>query len=88
MLKVPLQENVAASQETGVDLLDLDEALSRLAAFDQRKARVVELRFFGGLSIDEITELLAVSPETVKRDWKLARVWLLRELSREHGHGA
>jgi DNA-directed RNA polymerase specialized sigma24 family protein len=56
-----------------------------LAAVDLRKSQVVELRFFGGLSVEESAEALKVSPETVMRDWKLAKVWLLRELDRQHG---
>jgi RNA polymerase sigma factor (TIGR02999 family) len=63
-----------------LDLLALDEALSRLAAFDPRKSRVVELRFFGGLTVEEAAALLHTSPETVMRDWKMAKAWLLREL--------
>lgn len=63
------------------DLVALDEALSALAAIDDRKSRVVELRFFGGLSVEETAEVLQVSPETVMRDWRLAKSWLLRELS-------
>jgi RNA polymerase sigma factor (TIGR02999 family) len=63
------------------DLVALDDALSALAATDARKACVVEMKFFGGLSIEETAEALAVSPETVKRDWRLAKVWLLRELA-------
>jgi RNA polymerase sigma factor (sigma-70 family) len=62
--------------------VDLDEALESLARFDARKAKVVELRFFGGLSVEETAEVLKISPESVMRDWKLARAWLMRELSR------
>jgi RNA polymerase sigma-70 factor (ECF subfamily) len=65
-----------------VDLIALDEALRALAALDERKARVVELRWFAGLSVEEVAEVLALSPATVKRDWEFARVWLLRELQR------
>lgn len=61
-------------------LVALDEALSALAAFDERRSRVVELRFFGGLSVEETAAVLKISPETVMRDWKLARTWLRREL--------
>jgi RNA polymerase sigma factor (sigma-70 family) len=61
-------------------VLALDEALSSLASFDERKSRVVEMRFFGGLSVEETAEALKVSPETVLRDWRLAKVWLTREL--------
>jgi RNA polymerase sigma factor (sigma-70 family) len=64
-------------------LVALDEALQSLAAIDERKSRVVELRFFGGLSVEETAEVLKVSPETVMRDWKLAKVWLMREISGE-----
>ena len=63
------------------ELIALDDALNTLAAIDERKARVVELRFFGGLSVEETAEVLAVSPETVMRDWKFARSWLHSELS-------
>jgi RNA polymerase sigma factor (TIGR02999 family) len=63
------------------DLLAIDDALNRLAAFDERKSQVVELRFFGGLSVKETAEVLKVSPETVMRDWKLSKAWLLDELS-------
>ena len=64
------------------DLVELDEALDELARVDARKSRVVELRFFGGLSVEETAEALHVSPETVMRDWNFAKVWLLRQLSR------
>jgi RNA polymerase sigma factor (TIGR02999 family) len=64
----------------GHDLVALDEALTALAAVDARKSQVVEMRFFGGLSIDETAEALHVSRDTVKRDWKMAKLWLLREL--------
>lgn len=72
-------EAVAADQP-GADLVALDDALQSLAAFDDRGARVVELRFFGGLSVEESAEVLGVSPRTVKRDWTAARAWLLGEL--------
>jgi RNA polymerase sigma-70 factor, ECF subfamily len=64
------------------DLVALDDALNALAALDQRRSQMVELRFFGGLSVEETAEVLNVSPETVMRDWKLAKSWLRRELSR------
>jgi RNA polymerase sigma-70 factor, ECF subfamily len=76
---VSLDEGLTVSEER-LDLAALDDALKALAAFDPRKCRVVELRFFGGLSIEEVAEVLKVSPETIKRDWKLAKVWLLREM--------
>ena len=64
------------------ELIVLDDALHALAEFDPRKARVIELRFFGGLSVEETAEVLKVSPDTVMRDWRLARAWLLAEMSR------
>lgn len=67
------------------DLAALDDALTALARFDSRKSDVVEMRFFGGLTLDETAEALQVSRETVKRDWKVARLWLLRELQRGSG---
>jgi RNA polymerase sigma factor (sigma-70 family) len=67
--------------EVGADLIRLDEALTAFAVLDARKARVVELRFFGGLTEEETAEVLRVSRETVKRDWRLAKVWLLCELT-------
>ena len=77
---VSLDENLLVSTEPLADVVALDEALTALGAVDQRKSQVVELRFFGGLSIEETAEVLKVSPETVKRDWKLAKAWLRREL--------
>jgi RNA polymerase sigma-70 factor, ECF subfamily len=64
-----------------VDLIALDDALNALAVADQRRSRVVELRFFGGLSVEETGEVLDVSPETVMRDWKVAKAWLFKELN-------
>jgi RNA polymerase sigma factor (TIGR02999 family) len=78
-----LDEGLDVGEER-LDLAALDDALKALAALDPRKSRVVELRFFGGLSVEEAAEALEVSPETVKRDWKLAKVWLLRELRGKH----
>jgi RNA polymerase sigma factor (sigma-70 family) len=68
-------------QEQNADLVALDDAMKALASVDERKSRVVELRFFGGLSIEETAHVLKVSPDTVMRDWKMAKVWLLREMS-------
>jgi DNA-directed RNA polymerase specialized sigma24 family protein len=68
--------------ELDVDLMALDEALQRLEAVDERKAQVVDLRFFGGLSVEETAGVLHVSADTVKLDWRLAKLWLLRELER------
>ena len=81
-----LEEDLVVSHDQDADLLALDEALERLAAIDPRKARVVELRFFGGLSVEESAEVLNVSGVTVRRDWQFAKIWLLRELSGEKGH--
>ena len=81
--KVSFDEAVAVSPEPDPDLIELDDALGALAAIDPRKAKVVELRFFGGLSVEETAEVLKVSPDTVMRDWRLAKVWLAREL--KHG---
>jgi RNA polymerase sigma factor (TIGR02999 family) len=74
-------ETLIAPSERGRDLVALDEALTALATLDPRKAQVVELRFFGGLTADETANVLKVSSDTVLRDWKMARVWLLRELA-------
>jgi RNA polymerase sigma-70 factor, ECF subfamily len=77
----PLDEGLAFSPAKSAALVALDDALHDLADFDQRKARVVELRYFGGMSVEETAEALAVHPNTVIRDWGLAKVWLRRELS-------
>jgi RNA polymerase sigma factor (TIGR02999 family) len=82
-LQVSLGEVAAFTECRGADLIALDEALTALAEMDQRKGQVVEMRFFGGLSVEEVAEVLKVSKETVMRDWRLAKVWLLRELGRE-----
>ncbi len=82
--KVSLDEALIVSQEPGADLVALDAALNALAVFDARKAQVVEMRFFGGLSVEETAEALKVSVDTVMRDWKLAKAWLLRELTDDH----
>lgn len=81
-VRVTLDASVSWNGERDMDLVALDEALTALAEFDARQARVVELRFFAGLSIDETGELLGISPATVKREWSLAKAWLRRELSR------
>lgn len=79
---IALDDAVVTADTPGTDILELDEALHRLAAIDSRKSQVVELRYFGGLNIEETAETLAVSVETVKRDWRMARAWLRSELSR------
>src|SRR5215467_837155 len=83
-----LQKSPDIFQPTDPDVVALDDALNALAAIDPRKSRVVELRFFGGLTAEETAEVLKVSPDTVLRDWKLAKVWLHRELSRGVQHDA
>jgi RNA polymerase sigma factor (TIGR02999 family) len=77
---VSFDEALVLSPEPGQDLVALDDALKTLATMDPRRSRVVELRFFGGLTVEETAEVLHVSPETVMHDWKLAKAWLLREL--------
>jgi RNA polymerase sigma-70 factor, ECF subfamily len=77
---VNLDEATWISPEPGVDMVALDQALDKLGQFDNRKIKVVELRFFGGLTVQETAEVLKISPETVMRDWGLARAWLMREL--------
>jgi len=80
-VRLTLDEALAASPSPSVDVLALDEALERLARLDDRHARVVELRYFGGLSVEETAVALGLSPATVKRAWTLARAWLFRELT-------
>ncbi len=81
--KVALDESAVVSPDPGEDLVALDDALHALAAIEPRQARVVELRFFGGMTGEEIADLLEISPDTVLRDWKKAKLWLWREL--KHG---
>ena len=81
--KVSLDEALVVGFEPDEDLVRLDDALNALAAFDSRKARVVELRYFGGLSVEEAAQVLKVAPITIIRDWNVARLWLLRELERK-----
>jgi RNA polymerase sigma-70 factor (ECF subfamily) len=81
--KVSLDEDLLVSPQSDPNLVALDDALRALEAVHPRKSQVVELRFFGGLSIEETGEALDVSPDTVKRDWRFAKLWLLRELSGE-----
>ncbi len=77
-----MEEAAELAEERAADVVALDDALSSLAALDERKSRIVELRFFGGLSIEETAEVLKVSPGTVMREWTLAKAWLQRELSK------
>jgi len=81
--KLSLDEAMDVSKERAADLVALDSALASLTEIDARKSRVVELRFFGGLSVEETAEVLAVSPQTIMRDWKLAKAWLYQELKKE-----
>jgi len=85
---INFDETLIVGVEPDFNLVALDDALNRLAQVDERKSKVVELRFFGGLDIKETAEVMQVSPDTVMRDWKLAKVWLLRELRGGAVHGA
>lgn len=85
---VSLDEAAVVSEERAAEIVALDDALSRLAEIDLRKSRIVEMRYFGGLSVEETAEVLGVSPDTVMRDWRLAKTWLRRELSRKEHDGA
>ena len=80
--KIQLDEELAPSPERDVDLVALDDALKDLGRFDSRQSQIVELRFFGGLTVEEVAEVLEISPRTVKREWRLARAWLRREIAR------
>jgi RNA polymerase sigma-70 factor, ECF subfamily len=82
-VNVTFDESLPVAAEPGMDLVALDDALKALAMVDERKSRVIELRFFGGLSVEETATVLGVSPETIMRDWKLAKAWLMRELRGE-----
>jgi len=83
--RVTLDEGIVRAEEPALDMVALDRAMDALAAADARKCRVVELRYFGGLSVEETAEALGVSSDTVKRDWRLAKLWLLRELEGQGG---
>jgi RNA polymerase sigma factor (TIGR02999 family) len=83
--KFSLDTCLAAADDRHPELINLDEALERFSTIDSRKARVVELRYFGGLSVEETAQILEVSPATVKRDWEVAKAWLHRELQTESG---
>lgn len=86
--QITLDESALYAPAPDVQLLDLDNALTALDSFDARKARVVELRFFGGLTLDETAEVLSVSADTVARDWDFAKTWLYREMTRSPSRGA
>jgi RNA polymerase sigma factor (TIGR02999 family) len=85
---ITFNEEIAVFKNTAVDLVALDDALTDLARLDPQQSRIVELRFFGGLSIDEAARVLGISPATVKRDWATARAWLYHEMSRTTAHDA
>ncbi len=85
--QVSLAEAMVIPQRRGADLIALDDALETLATIDKRKSQIVELRFFGGLTVVETAAVLKVSPDTVMRDWHLAKVWLFRELNQEEDGG-
>jgi RNA polymerase sigma factor (TIGR02999 family) len=87
MPALELNEAIAVPLETGTDLVAIDDALKALAQVDPRKSQIVELRFFGGLSVQETAEVLKVSQETVHRDWRLAKSWLRREIGKEQPGG-
>jgi len=87
VLHVSLEEAAVVGGDQGADLVALDDAMNALARLDPRKVQVVEMRFFGGLSVEETAEVLKVSPVTVMRDWSTARAWLYRELTGETGDG-
>lgn len=86
--KLPLEDAFAAAQTRSIDLVALDDALNQLSKLDAQQARIVELRFFSGLSIEETALVLGVSPATVKRHWSTARVWLHDQITRTHSHDA
>jgi RNA polymerase sigma factor (TIGR02999 family) len=79
-IRLEFDEALAVPQQAGLDLVELNDALERLAAFDERQSRIVELRFFAGLSIEETAEVMHLSPASIKREWTSARAWLFREL--------
>ena len=86
VVHLPLDSGLAAGGPPRVDLIALDEALETLATFDGRKVRVIELRFFSGLTVEETAQVLDVSADTVARDWRMARTWLMRQLSQGLPH--
>jgi RNA polymerase sigma factor (TIGR02999 family) len=86
--KVTFDEALVVTNEPGTDFVALDDALEALAKFDERKSRVIEMRFFGGLSVEETAAVLKVSPATVMGDWRLAKAWLKREMRGDRSHDA
>jgi RNA polymerase sigma-70 factor, ECF subfamily len=86
--KLPLDEGLLLTEARSAELVAVDAALDRLAKLDSRQARIVELRFFGGLSVEETAKVVGVSPKTVKRDWSIAKAWLYEDLQVHHGNDA
>ncbi len=84
--RLSLDEALAIPQDRDLDLVSLDESLKALAEFDERQSRIVELRFFAGLSVEETADVLRISPATVKREWTAAKAWLFREMTRYSSH--
>ena len=82
-VRVSLDKAMVVAKDPDLDLVELDQALDRLAEIDPQQSRIVELRFFSGLSVEETAEVLRISPATVKRDWSMAKAWLHREISRD-----
>jgi RNA polymerase sigma factor (TIGR02999 family) len=87
-MRVPLDDVLLVAPGRGIGLLDLDKALDSLSKIDARKGRVVELRYFGGLSVEETAEFLGISAETVKRDWRIAKAWLFGALTGKQDHAS
>jgi RNA polymerase sigma factor (TIGR02999 family) len=86
--RITFDEDLVVTNEPGLDFVALDDALEALAKFDERKTRVIEMRFFGGLSVEETAAVLSVSPATVMGDWRLAKAWLKREMRGDRSHDA
>ena len=82
-VRIELEDHLAVSSQSELDLVGLDDSLKKLAELDERQARIVELRFFTGLSVEETAEVMQISTATVKREWSSARAWLYREMTRE-----
>lgn len=80
-VRIELGEELAVAQQRDLDLIALDDALERLAAMDERQSRIVELRFFAGLSVEDTADVMGISTATVKREWSSARAWLFREVA-------
>lgn len=87
-IEVPLDEAIVFAPPQSAELVKLDQALDRLAQFDSRQAKIVELRFFGGLTVEEAAEVMGISPKTIKRDWSVAKAWLHGELKQTHADTA